>query len=395
MSLRRHPLLHVRQVRRRSLVVGVLALLEMVGQEMKILLVHPGASMSTADVHRGLKTALEIAGHQIYDYALDGRIERSGAWLEYCWRKGGKVTPRPTAADIQYHSGEPIIARALRIQPDVVLVVSGMYLHPDLFVMMKRAHLNVATLFTESPYDDERQVRLLPYIDVAWTNERLSAKDGVKYIPHACDPVVHSTEPTVEDPTVLAHDVVFVGTGFQERVDLLESVDWTGIDLGLYGAWELIASRSRLRQYLRGEYIDNTTAAALYRKAKVGLNLHRRSMGFGKGAPQVLHAESMNPRAYELAAAGCFTISDRRAELTDVFGDLVPTFTNGSELRALLDRWLEDDKGRADISAQLPTVVAAHTWTNRAAQIIDDLYAAKIGSRDSSRRAYETTLATT
>lgn len=351
---------------------------------LKLLVVHPGASMSTADVYIGLTTALRSRGHEIYEYSLDQRIERSGAWLTYCWRKGGKSVSQPSAADILYHAGEELVSRALRVMPDLVLVVSAMYLHPDIVVLLKRAGLRLGILFTESPYDDERQERLLPFCDLAWTNERLSAQNGVRYIPHAWNHEVHG-KPATGLADVPAHDVVFVGTGFQERCDLLGEVDWTGIDLALYGSWDLLGSRNTLRQYIKGTYVSNEYATLLYRQAKVGLNLYRTSKGFGKDAPRIRAAESMNPRAYELAAAGCFTISDYRAEVDEVFGALVPTFRHPSELRPLLDRWLADESGRARVRAALPLRVRDHTWLARAAQIEADLRGAGIGARQAGQ----------
>jgi spore maturation protein CgeB len=347
---------------------------------MRIVLVHPGASMSTADVWAGLKAGLQARGHVIYDYALDARIERSGAWLHYCWHRGGRQTDKPGADDVLYHAGEELVARALRVMPDLVLIVSGMYLHPDVAVLLKRAGLRTAILFTESPYDDERQKRLLPFIDLAWTNERSSARElGVRYLPHAWAKGVHDAL-QVADAGVPAHDVVFVGTGFKERVELLERADWDGIDLGLYGAWELLGSRHPLRRFLRGKYIDNAHAAKLYRRARIGLNLFRLSKGFGKDAPRIAHAESLNPRAYELAALGCFTISERRVEVEETFGDLVPTFGDPAELRPLVDRWLGDPEGRDRVRGMLPAAVAAHTWDARAAAVEEDLLGAGIGA---------------
>ncbi len=346
---------------------------------MKILIVHPGASMSTSDVARGLTAGLKARNHAIWEYALDARIERAGAWLTYCWKKGGKSVSQPTQSDILYMAGEELVTRALRVQPDVVLVVSAMYLHPDVLVLMRRARLKVAVLFTESPYDDERQVRLLPWVDMAWTNERISVQPNVRYLPHAWDPDVHWPGGPTDD-SAPAHDVVFVGTGFQERIDLLTSVDWSGLDLGLYGSWDLLGSRNALRQNIKGGYVSNDRAVQLYRRAKVGLNLYRSSKGFGKDAPRVANAASLNPRAYELAATGCFTISDARPEVGELFGDLVPTFSSAAEVRPLLDRWLADADGRARIKAQLPAAVASHTWHARAAQIESDLLGVGIGA---------------
>jgi hypothetical protein len=351
---------------------------------MRILVCHPGATMSTHDVWRGLTDGLRARGHELFDYALDGRIERSGQYLTWCWKKGGKSVDRPNQADILYHAGEELVARALRVQPDVVLIVSAMFLHPDIVVLLKRAGLNVAILFTESPYDDERQIRLMPFCDVAWTNERTSAQAmRCHYLPHAWHSDIHvATSLTSDD--IKQHDVVFVGTAFQERCDFLSAVDWTGIDLGLYGGWQLLGSRNPLRKYVQGGYIENAAASRLYQRAKIGLNLYRQSKGFGRNVPRVSVAESLSPRAYELAALGCFTLSEPRAEVGEKFGELVPTFATPQELGDLIRRWLADDIGRARIQSQLPVVVAQDTWHTRAGQVETDLLDAGIGAREGS-----------
>jgi spore maturation protein CgeB len=355
---------------------------------MRLLIVHPGASMSTHDVWAGVTQGFAQRGHELFDYALDARIERAGAWLMWNWRKGGKLLPKPQAPDILYKAGEELVARALRVQPDWVLVISAMYIHPDVVVLLKRAGLRVAILFTESPYDDDRQARLLPFVSGAWTNERTTARKwNIPYVPHAYRPDVHAPYLAIPEDTP-THDVVFVGTGFAERVELLAGVDWTGIDLGLYGTWELIGSRSKLRPFIKGGYVSNEKTVALYRRAKIGLNLYRTSQGFGKSAPRVTEAESLNPRAYELAATGCFSLSTPRAEVTEIFGEAVPTFDTASDLQALVSRWLPDDAGRAAVAARLPALVTPHTWVARAARMEANLLAAlSAPSRPSMARA--------
>jgi hypothetical protein len=345
---------------------------------LRILAVHPGATVSTHDVFVGLVEALERRGHEVAKYSLDARLEAAGGFLEYVWKKSGGRRgphPKPTVNDIVYKAGCELTTRALRWQPDRIIVVSGMYLHPDNFVEMRRAHLRVSVLFTESPYDDTQQDRIVPWIDVAWTNERTSADvDKVRYLPHALNAHVHTDAATLQDQDVPSHDVVFVGTGFQERIDTLAAVDWSGIDLGLYGTWDLLGPRHHLRKYIRGGFQPNAKAAALYRRAKIGLNLYRTSKGFGKDAPRISRAESLNPRAYELAATGCFTISDYRKEVEEKFGDVVPTFTTPAELAALVRRWVNDDAGRARVRTVLPDMVTADTWDHRAVQVEHDLH---------------------
>ncbi len=229
---------------------------------------------------------------------------------------------------------------------------------------------------SESPYDDDAQLRVAPFADICFTGERVSvpvlarANPNTHYLPHAAAPWHFAAW---EDHDVPAHDVVFVGTMFQERIEALLAVNWDGIDLGLYGGFELLGSRSRLRQYIRGGVVSNLKTAALYRRAKVGLNLYRTSIGFGRDAPRVKHAESLNPRAYELAACGTFQLSDDRAEVHEVFGTAVPTFTTPKELEILIRQFLPRERERRAMADLARRAVEPHTYAARAAAVIETL----------------------
>jgi spore maturation protein CgeB len=349
---------------------------------VKLLLIEPGASWSTLDVSIGLRAGLEHHGVQLVRYRLDERIDRSNRWLFSQWRRTKKSNPeiaKPNTADVFYQAGIGALEMALRHQVDAVFVVSAMFLHPDVIILMKRAGLRVVVLFTESPYDHEKEIAVAKLVDGCWTNERtvVAAFQAVNqnsgYLPHAWNPERHKAGPQPGDDTVLAHDVVFVGSAFQERVEWIKAIDWTGIDLGLYGSWKEVGARHPLAPFVRGQQITNVTTAALYRRAKIGLNLYRTSMGWGKHAPRIAHAESLNPRAYELAACGAFHLSTDRAEVREVFGALVPTFETPAEASTLIRRWLADDPGRARIQSQLPGRVAESSWLARSRQVIGDL----------------------
>jgi spore maturation protein CgeB len=344
---------------------------------MKILLVHPGASFSVHDLFVGYGDALTRLGHEVYPYRLDEAIEDMGRFHHWKWRADGKQGSKPSSARIFYDAGVRYIEAALRLKADWVLLVSGMYTHPDTIVMGRRAGLRLALLASESPYDDAQQAFVAPYVDMVFTNERTSvpvlgrANPNTFYLPHAYAP--WHAEPLDGHDDVFAHDVVFVGTGFQERLDLLQAVDWSGIDLGLYGSYVLMGSRSKLRQHLAGGVVSNHRTAALYRKAKIGLNLYRTSMGFGKTAPRVRYAESLNPRAYELAASGCFQLSDDRRELHEVFGDAVPTFSDSRHLEKHIRWFLDRETDRRALAARAQRAVEPHTYEARAAVLVSEL----------------------
>jgi spore maturation protein CgeB len=355
---------------------------------VKLFYIGPGASWATADVAAGLRDGLTHHGVELVDYALDTRIARSQSWLYYNWRQHKKRNAgvaKPNVNDVFLQAGRDALWVALWLDVfrgglDGVLAVSGMFLHPDVVMVMRRAGLPVFMVFTESPYDMDKELAMAKLVDGYWTNER-SAVETLRtanprggYLPHAWHPERHKPGPQPGDDAVPAHDVVFVGSAFQERVEWLSSIDWTGIDFGLYGSWESLPGRHPLRRFVRGNQTDNIRTAALYRRAKVGLNLYRTSMGWGKHAPTLTApAESLNPRAYELAACGAFHLSSYRQEVAEVFGDLVPTFTTAFEAEALIRSWLADPVGRARVAAQLPACVAESSWRSRATTVIGDL----------------------
>lgn len=340
---------------------------------MRLLVVHPGADWATADIFDGYVSAFKALAHEVGVYNLSVRLGRAHGWLNYCWRQAGRPGEKPAPAEVIHRASIDLVPSALLGNVDWVFVITGAYLHPDALIMLRRAGIKIALLLTESPYEDDGQLRLTQYADVVFTNERTSvaplkaSNPNVYYLPHAYDPAKHYPADATDD--VPAHDVVFVGTGFQERLDILQAVDWSGIDLGLYGTYELLGSRSKLRQYIRGGVTDNAQVAALYRRSAIGLNLYRQSVWYGRKAERITTAESMNPRAFELGACGVFTISDYRPEVSEAFGGLVPTFRNAEELETLVRAWLADAEGRQAVAEQLPARITRSTFHERALQI--------------------------
>ena len=349
---------------------------------LRVLLAHPGATWSTYDVYEGLLFGLRHLGCWVQPYRLDQRIISStkSLWALHRVRKReDPETPKPTHDHIFYDAGIGILEAALRIQVDVVVIVSAMYLHPNVLLRLREAHIRVFILFTESPYDIEKELLVAPLVDGGWTNERTSVADFRKvnphfgYLPHAWHPDKHHVFERESDAGIHSHDVVFVGTGWGERIAWFNAIDWTGIDLGLYGTWDKRTLNKQVRGAVVDQQIDNERAAALYRRAKIGINLYRKSKGWSRNAPQIDRADSLSPRAYELAACGSFHISEYRAEVREVFGGLVPTFSTPTEAAAVIRLWLNDPEGRARVAEHLPACVAEASWVNRAKTVLGDL----------------------
>lgn len=350
----------------------------------RILIVDGSADTSSRDTTDGYIAALKRAGHELFLYAASRRIAPAGNFLDYSWRKArreGKDVPRPTTADVMYWASIWSVEMALRLMPDYILVMSGMFFPFAAMNMLRKAtwpHSKMGLIVVDSPMDDNDIVNCLPLYDLVTTNERASVplfkqfNPNVIYLPACYDPDRHYPAEPDRDAAP-SFDVIFVGTAFTDRVKILSEVDWTGINFGLFGNWQQLGSRSKLRQYLRAPAISNDYAAALYRNAKVCLNLHRTRLSSPNVPLPPGYATSLNPRAYELAACRVFQISNARAEAAEVFGDSLPTFTSAADLEQQIRYALNHPAECARLAELQCEAVQGRTYDARAAQLLEVL----------------------
>ena len=333
---------------------------------MRILFVWTAAEFSVVDVARGYRLALGKQGHEIADYRLSRRIMYHG-----------RAVGPERAKDLEVLSrlaSENVLLEAIRHKADLVVIISALHFHPDGIWFLARCKIPTVVIFTESPYFDERQeqfANVYPEMLVA-TNERVSARRyGWTYVPPAYDPDIH--KPVDPDPEE-ACDVLMIGTGWEERVRLLEQVDWTGIKLRLLGFWKacgFIADDSPLRPFIQEKSVSNLEAPRFYASAKICLNSHRAND----------EAESVNPRVVEAAACGAFQISDPRAEMSQMFrwngswesavDPVIPTFSDAASLESQIRVYLADDERRRVHAAQARKCVEGQTFDERAATLME------------------------
>lgn len=295
---------------------------------MRILFVFSAAEWSTADVARGYRKALVRRGHDVRDYVLYARCKYHARALGEKYANNMPLLSRQAT--------ENVVVEAMYHNADLVIITSGLSFHPNGLWLLRQAAFPAAIIFTESPYEDEKQLDFASVYPEAnyFTQEKISVRrHGWGYLPAAFDPEVH--KPTRPDP-VDACDVLIVGTGWPERIRLLEGVNWSGIKLKIKGLWPELNEESPLWKYYQAGCVDNEFLPAMYAGAKICLNYHRAHR----------QAESMNPRAVEIAACGGFQLSDPREELQERFGDAVPTFSSSAELERMIRYYLANETER-------------------------------------------------
>jgi spore maturation protein CgeB len=332
---------------------------------MRILVVRPGPGFSVQDVAQGWVDGLAACGCDVVDYRLEERLTfYSQAEIE----------------GVRAFSAEDAIRLAVKgventlyaVWPDVVVVVSAFFLEARLYELMRARGHRTVIIHTESPYEDGRQVQLAALADLNIVNDPTNldrfhaANPNSWYLPHAYDPARHCPGPAKAE---CASDFCFVGTGYPSRIGFFEQVDWAGIDVALAGNWQKLAAESPLRKFVAHDIevcCDNTETIDLYRSTKASANLYRREAQ----APGLETGWAMGPREVELAATGCFYLTENRGENRAVL-PMIPTFDGPADFEDQLRWWLGHDSERAAVAAAARAAVADRTFTNNARRLLE------------------------
>lgn len=353
---------------------------------MKILVVHPGHAHGTVDVFTGVCAGLRANDIDVIPLAWDRMLAPLIALVQGAQMSG--VFPAKKAEQFQrlasWLASGDVVPIAFDEAVDAVIVVNGLLFPAERALVMRKLGIPVACVGTEAPYFERAEREIAPFYSHWFTNERTALAGfqtltNAHYLPHAYNPEVH--HPDDADPS-LACDVVFVGGGFPERKRLFAGVDWTGIRQEILGTlWHLDLDDERLikdagrgGRYAEGA-IPNELTTAYHRSARIALNLHRR-MGTigGEEAPE--GAQSLNPRALEIPAAGGFMLcDDERPEVFEVFGDSAAVFRawDSVDLERQVRYWLKHPDERERQRQAQREAVRPHHWGNRARQILECL----------------------
>jgi spore maturation protein CgeB len=337
---------------------------------MRFLVAHPGPHFSVADVHAGWVEALQAAGQDVCEFPLDSTLTFYNSALFEVDGQPGVFKRAVTTAQAIEMAVDRIYASIMKFRPHVLLVVSAFFLPPELLEIARAAGVRVVIVHTESPYEDERQLAIAGHADLNIVNdptnlELFRAQAPTHYFWHAYRPSLHHPGPA--DPK-LACEFAFVGTGFPSRLEFLQAMDLTGVDVGLAGNWKLLDEDSPLARCVVhdiGECFDNADTARLYRSAKVGLNLYRREAQ----AEHLAAGWAMGPREVEMAACGLFFLRDPRPESDVVLGAL-PTFTCPQDASERLRWWLDHDAHRETAATKAREAIADRTFDAHAARLL-------------------------
>jgi spore maturation protein CgeB len=333
-----------------------------------ITVVTAASSTGPNDVASGYIDAFRRIGIRTNVIEYNSYVTRWHETLRYrALFEGNEINNELKIKALERASGEVALV-SLAEFPDLIVVIDGTQIHRRAWNVWRRLNIPTVLIMTECPYRDNLLAHVSTVADYPFSNDLASArKMGVPYQPTGWHQEVHH-------PMIVSNkyksDVCFIGSGWPERIKLLEGVDWEGIDLTLIGHYPFDYDHP-LAEHYKAAMVPNPEAAMHYNGAKIVLNFNRQSVDY-KGGEKVTEAESISPRVYEIAACGAFMLSeDGRPELETVFGDLVPTFSTDKELNELIHYWLPKEEERIERGRMLRKAVESHSYLDRAISLLE------------------------
>lgn len=337
---------------------------------MRALVVNPGPNFSVADVARGWARGLADLGVDVRTFELDKLLDYFA--YAYTDRNGEVVKAHTETEAIQLAAGQ-IKAACYDWWPDLVLVVSGFFMYPQLIDIMRDRHRHVVLLCTESPYEDEAQLQKAAWYDGVVLNDPTNLDafaevcDGpALYAPHAYDPAVHYRAPAKRHA-----DVSWIGTCYPSRARFLEQVDWSGLDVSFGGNFK-DAPESLLRfvGHEPEDCVDNDVTAEVYRGSLASFNVYRAETN-GQLSDSA-DGWAMGPREVEMARCGLWFARQSRPESDEVF-PMLPTFSDPQELGDQL-RWaIANPEARMMAVERAFAAVEDRTFPNNARALLQAL----------------------
>src|SRR5262249_8423596 len=124
---------------------------------MRVLVVHPGSEYSVADVERGYTKAFKQLGCDVATYNLNDRL----VYYANCLVNGKRIPHE----QIVEHAAFGLHGKLWEWWPDLIVVISGFYILPITWELLKFRTHHTALVLTECPYEDNKQVYLVQHAD--------------------------------------------------------------------------------------------------------------------------------------------------------------------------------------------------------------------------------------
>jgi len=282
---------------------------------------------------------------------------------------------------------------------DILICLAQAPMSPKVLTELRQRGVITVMWFVEDCSRFQTWKYLAPYFDYMFIIQKepyikqvLGAGAGrVIYLPVGCDPDIHRpVELSEEDRKRYGSDISFLGAGYNNRRHLFAHL--ANRNFKIWGTeWPDCTPFNKLVQE-QGRRIEPEEYNKIFNASPVNLNLHSSAERDGVEP----FGDFVNPRTFELAAAGAFQLVDERSLLGEQFviGAEAAVFHDGGEMQDKIDYYLARPEERcAIISAARKRALGEHTYQHRLKTMLEYIYAdcyERLKSRSQSGQWYST-----
>jgi spore maturation protein CgeB len=276
---------------------------------------------------------------------------------------------KPTKAAYQRALNRRLERRSADGRPDVVLVVKGGPLGPEVLQRVRRASGAVLlNFFPDNPLWMMPFAQIEPY-DLFFTKERYALRQlemvglrNLHYLPMYCVPALHHPVTlTADEQRRFGAAVSLVGSRYDYRERLVREL--ADRPLRVWGGgWRRVHDPA-VRRLVAGGPVFGRDKLCVYAGSTLSLNPHH----------PMNDIVGVNTRAFELAAAGGCQVADFKEDLATLFkpGEEVLVYRDLGELGRLLDHYLaRPEEARAIGDNARRRALAEHTLTHRVEEML-------------------------
>ena len=249
-----------------------------------------------------------------------------------------------------------------------LLTVKGEIILPSTLDYI-REELGIKTIlwFPDDPNFFESLTRYIaPHYEYVFTASKKSIprykEAGVKDVGHlqfTCEPSVHKqVELLPEEKSMFKSDISLVGTYYPRRHKFLKKI--TDYDINIYGPyWRFFMRKENVHDSIWGPGM-----VKVFNASKIVLDIYH---------PDVLKYQA-SARTPEVTGCGSFLLTEWADGITEMFtpGKEIVCYKDETELRELLDYYLDDDDERLEIAANgQKRAYTDHTIDRRMQQLFE------------------------
>lgn len=256
-----------------------------------------------------------------------------------------------------------------RCKPDLVLCINGESLLPKTLNEIKRH-----SILANWVVDGVNNLRISPEQLDIYPHIFLFEPDDIKVIKHGSY-LSYGFDSSIYRPLNIkeSYDVIFAGSPHTGRLPVLEMIARycreQGITFGVFGPGYLRSDALKqqypdlARSIITNRRLEPEEINRIYNQSRIILNIH--------------HEQSMagiNPRTFEIAAAGRFQLVDYHDRLPDFFmpGLEVAVYNKPEEMPQIITHFLKHTEERKKIADKAYSkALSAHQFKHRCRTMID------------------------